>query len=108
MTPRFFGLITVLATLISFPAFALELHQARASGLIGEQLDGYAVALKANAEVTTLVADVNAKRKEEYARISKGNGQTVDVVAKLAAQQIIAGLDAGSPYQGSDGNWKKR
>ena len=108
MTPRFYGLLAVMATFITFPAFALELHQARESGLVGEQLDGYAVALKASPEVNTLVTDVNAKRKEEYARISKGNGQTVDVVAKLAAQQIIAGLDAGSPYQGSDGSWKKR
>jgi uncharacterized protein YdbL (DUF1318 family) len=108
MTPRFFGLLAVMATFITFPAFALDLHQARASGLVGEQLDGYAIALKANAEVSVLVAEVNTKRKEEYARISKGNGQTVDVVAKLAAQQIIAGLDAGSPYQGSDGSWKKR
>jgi uncharacterized protein YdbL (DUF1318 family) len=108
MTLRLFGLLTILATLITFPAFALDLHQARASGLVGEQLDGYAVALKATPEVSALVADVNAKRKEEYARISKGNGQPQDVVAKLAAQQIISGLEAGSPYQATDGSWKKR
>ena len=108
MKPRILTLMTVLATLIAFPASALDLHQARASGMVGEKLDGYAAALKASPEVNALVADVNAKRKQEYARISKQNGQPVEVVAKLAAAQIINGLEPGISYQNADGKWKTR
>jgi len=108
MKPRVLTLLAVLGALIAFPAFALDLHQARTSGMVGEKLDGYAAALKATPEVNALVADVNAKRQQEYARISKQNGQPVDVVAKLAAAQIINGLEPDSSYQDADGKWKTR
>ncbi|MFA5040181.1 MAG: YdbL family protein [Bdellovibrionales bacterium] len=108
MKIRILTLIALLGMLAASPALALDLHQARSSGLVGEKADGFAVALSQTAEVKALVADVNAKRSQEYARISKQNGQSVDVVAKLAFQQIVAGLAPGSLYQGADGSWKKR
>lgn len=102
--------LSVLAVFVflAVPAFALDLHSARSNGSVGEQANGYVAALKHTAEVDALVADVNAKRRAEYARISSQNGQSVDVVAKLAAQQIVGGLAAGSSYQGVDGNWRKK
>jgi uncharacterized protein len=98
----------LLMASLAVPAWALDLQSARESSSVGEQADGYVAALKSTPDVNALVAEVNAKRKAEYARISKENGQPVDVVAKLAAAQIISGLPAGSSYQGSDGSWKKR
>jgi uncharacterized protein YdbL (DUF1318 family) len=50
-----------------------------------------------------LAADVNSKRKVEYARIAKEKGQTVDVVAKLAAVEIIKNLETGAKYQDGKG-----
>jgi uncharacterized protein len=108
MKIRFVTLIALCGMLLASPALALDLHGARSSGLVGEKTDGYAAAIAQTPEVKSLVADVNAKRKMEYARISKQNGQPVDIVAKLAAQEIINKLDPGSSYQGSDGSWKKR
>lgn len=101
-------LAMVLISALSFPAFALDLHEARSKNMVGEQLDGYVSALKGTPDVQALVADVNAKRRAEYVRISKQNGQNLDVVAKLAAQQIVKTLEPGNSYQGSDGSWKKR
>jgi uncharacterized protein YdbL (DUF1318 family) len=101
-------LATLLLTGISLPSFALDLHQARSVGFVGEKADGYVTGLKPTADVQALVAEVNAKRKQEYARISAQNGQPIDVVAKLAAQQIISSLDPGSLYQAADGSWKTR
>jgi hypothetical protein len=108
MKTRFVTLIAICGMLLASPALALDLHGARSSGLVGEKTDGYVAAINSTPEVKALVADVNAKRKQEYARISKQNGQPVDVVAKLAAQEIITKLDPGSSYQGPDGSWKKR
>ncbi len=98
----------LVATLFALPAAALELSDARKQGVIGEKTDGYVAAIKASGDVNKLVSEVNAKRKAEYTRISKENGQPVDVVAKLAAPQIISGLPAGSLYQANDGTWKTR
>ena len=108
MKLRLATLLALVAALIVTPALALDLHQARSTSLVGEKSDGYVAALNPTPEVQALVADVNAKRQQEYARISQQKGQPVDVVAKLAAQQIITQLAPGSSYQGTDGSWKKR
>lgn len=106
---KFSRIILVLSFVLgALPALALDLQQARSNGFVGEKLDGYITTLPgAPADASSLVADVNAQRREEYARISKEKGQPVDVVAKLAAQQIINNLPSGSMYQTS-GGWQKR
>ncbi len=102
-------LIAMLMTAcLALPVMALDLHGARANGSIGEKNDGYVAALRPSAEVNAIVAEVNAKRSAEYARISKENGQPVNVVAKLAAGQIVGGLPAGASYQDGGGNWKSK
>ena len=86
-------LLTLTAiAFVSFPAFALDLHSARSTGMVGELSTGYVKAVKPSAEVDALVASVNAKRRAEYERISKQNGQPVDVVGKLAAPEIAKGI----------------
>lgn len=99
---------TFLVLMLAFPAFALDLHGARNSGIVGEKSDGYTAVIGNSPEAQAIVQEVNAKRQQEYARISKQNGQPVDVVAKLAAGEIIKSLPAGNKYQGADGSWKTR
>lgn len=108
MKLRHSGIIFAVIMLLAAPAYALDLQQARASGQVGENLDGYVTARSNTPDVQALVTDINAKRREEYARISKENNQSVDVVAKLAAVQIINNLAPGVYYQAPDGAWKKR
>ena len=97
--------IVAAALLFATPAFALELGDARAQGLVGETQAGYVARISGGAEVATLVADVNAKRRAEYERISAENGQGVDVVAKVAAGEIINNLPAGAKYKDNKGKW---
>jgi len=108
MKLRILSLMTVMGMMLAFPAFALDLHEARSSGLVGEARTGYVEPMLDRADVLDLVAEINSKRKQEYVRISQENGQSVDVVAKLAAEQIVKRLNAGEYYKDSDGNWKKR
>lgn len=82
-------LFAAVALVMAAPAYALDLHSARASGVVAETSEGYIKAVKPSAEVNALVSEVNAKRRAEYERISKENGQPVDVVGKLAAPQIM-------------------
>lgn len=103
-------LVSVMAwtLLAAAPAFAMDLQSARANGSVGETPQGYIAAVKPSAEVNALVAEVNAKRRQEYNRISAANGQSVAVVGTIAAEQIINNLAPGSLYQAADGIWKKR
>jgi uncharacterized protein len=100
--------VFVFTLFISANAWALDLQSARSQGLVAEGADGYVTAVSSSGEVNNLVRDVNAKRKEEYARISSANGQPLDVVAKLAAPQIIAKLPAGAKYRADDGSLKTK
>jgi uncharacterized protein len=98
-----------LSTMVAVSsAFALDLKAARAQGIVGEKLDGYVAVIKPSPEAEQLVQDVNARRLQEYERISKENGKPTDIVAKLAMPQVVEKLSPGSLYQGSDGSWKKR
>lgn len=94
--------------LFTLSAYAVDLATARTQGLVGETLTGYVTALQNSPEVQALADSVNARRKEEYARISKENGQPVDTVARLAFSQIVSGLPAGASYQNADGSWAKK
>lgn len=108
MKSCFFALVLPVLLLVSLPAYALEFQAARDAGSVGETLNGYVAVLQDTPEVRALVEDVNAKRLAEYTRISQKNNQPVDIVAKLAAHQIIGGLQPGQYYQASDGSWMRR
>jgi uncharacterized protein YdbL (DUF1318 family) len=101
-------ILATIAVLWALPVLALDLQTARGQGLVGEKTDGYVAAVKSTADTEALVDEVNAKRKVEYARISKENGQPVDVVGKVAAEQVISNLPKGAMYQDASGNWKSR
>ncbi len=108
MNFRAFLAASCLTLLLSGAAFALDLQQARTGGVLGERADGYVEVLKASPQAQALAVEINAKRRQEYGRISTQNGQPVDVVARLAAQEIAAKLPAGSMYQAADGGWKRK
>ena len=89
-------------------AFALDLDGAKAQGLVGEQRNGYLGMVSGGAEVQTLVTSINAKRKEEYARIAAGNKQPVATVEKLAAAKAIQMTKPGNYVQDAGGAWVKK
>ncbi len=60
--------------LMALPAFAMDLGEAKSSGLIGETNTGYIAAIKPSAEVDTLVAEINDQRKVYYQKIANENG----------------------------------
>ena len=85
------AMISAVSALLAGPALALDLQSARSNGSVCETSAGYVQKTSGGADVEALVSDVNAARKAEYTRISKENGQGVEVVAKIAAGKINAG-----------------
>lgn len=108
MKQGLFSALFAFSLLAAIPAMALTLDQARSSGAVGEKLDGYVGVVKASPDASALAADVNAKRKAEYEKISRQNGQPASVVGKVASEQIINGLPSGSYYQSPNGSWTKK
>lgn len=80
---------------LAISANALTLQEAREQGILKENPDGYVTVVKSSGDASALAAQVNAERKKEYTRISKENGQPVDVVAKVAAGEIAKKVSQG-------------
>ena len=93
--------------LAATPAIALELHDAKAQGLVGETVNGYLGAVKSTPEVNALVGDINSKRKAEYQRIAQQNGIDLATVEAMAGKKAIDKTPPGQ-YVNVTGSWLKK
>ncbi len=81
----------------------------RAEGRVGETFYGYLVALKTDAETEKLVTDINAERKASYQQLAKQNNVSVDDIAKLAGQKLVARAKPGKMQKkGINGKWVRK
>jgi len=97
-------MVSTLVTAMS--AFALELGDAKARGLVGEQPSGYLAAVGvATPEIAALVNDINKKRKAAYEEIAKRNGTPLDAVEQLAGKKAIEKTPAGQFVRSTSGEW---
>lgn len=108
------GLGLALATsplgLFAKLAMAQDLASAKRDGLLGERIDGLLGVVKADtpANIRAMADDINAKRRQEYARIAEREGIEVDAVAQLAGEKLIARAGAGEWVVGADGQWRQK
>jgi uncharacterized protein YdbL (DUF1318 family) len=92
----------------AFPALAMDLDQARASGLLGERADGLVGAVKTSPDVAQLVESINAQRLETYRSLAAQEGTPVDAVQKLAGEKQIAKAHQNGWYwMDAGGAWHK-
>jgi len=98
--------LPVLA-MLSTPACALTLAEAKARGLVGETPSGYLGVVRPGPAVNALVKDINGKRKAAYQRIARKNGQPLATVEKLAGQKAINNTPKGQ-YVKIGGQWRKK
>ncbi|NAW88180.1 YdbL family protein [Photobacterium halotolerans] len=104
-------ILTYLAMLLFCAhAFAIDLQQAKAQGLVGEANNGYIAALapSPSAEVRQLIQTVNSERKESYQRIAVSHGLTLPEVSRLAYKKAIEKTESGHFYQSPSGLWVKK
>ncbi len=91
-------------------AWAIDIGDAKAQGLVGEANTGYIAAVQApaSAEVRTLIADVNAKRKARFESTAQKTGTSVAQVAYRFYELAIQKTTAGNYYQDAGGRWRKK
>ena len=92
---------------LSSPAFALDLDEAKAQGLVGEVNSGYLAAVKSSAEVQALVDDINRKRKSHYQKIADKNGISLLAVEARAGQKAIEKTARGGFINTGEG-WERK
>ncbi len=111
---RKFQMKKILLTLFSCcvlliqTAWALDLTEAKNSGLVGETPSGYLEAVKSpNGAVNKLVKNINGQRKVQYEKIAKQNGTSVNAVESLAGKKAIDLTKSGN-FVKVNGKWVKK
>ena len=104
-----FGIAMVAGT----SAFAMQADtagQLRASGLVGEQADGYlGLVASAPADVRAQMEQVNIQRRAAYTQLATQRGATIEEVAAATACQIFASrVGPNQYYRLPDGVWRRR
>jgi len=98
-------LLVLFTLILSFSSFAIDLPDAKAQGLIGEQSNGLLGVVKSSSEVQALVKNVNARRLARYKQIAQKNSMTLNQVSLLAGEKTMKKTPAGQYIQNSAGQW---
>ncbi len=91
-------------------AWAIDIHDAKAQGLVGEANTGFVAAVQspASAEVRALIADVNGKRRAKFESAAQKTGTTVTQVANRFYELAVQKTNRGHYFQDSSGRWQKK
>ena len=91
-------------------AWAIDIGDAKAQGLVGEANTGYIAAVQtpASAEVRALIADVNSKRRASFESTAQKTGTTVAQVANRFYELAVQKTAPGNYYQDKSGRWQKK
>jgi uncharacterized protein YdbL (DUF1318 family) len=84
--------------------------QLRASGLVGEQADGYlGLVGNAPADIRSQMEQVNIQRRAAYTRLATERHATIEEVAAATACQLFASrIGPDQYYRLPDGIWRRR
>lgn len=102
------ALLLLAMLMLTSPAFALTLEEARQQGRVGETLSGYLAPIAQDSETLTLVKNINAARAESYQQVADSNHLPVDEVAKMAGEKLVARARPGEYVRGINGQWLKK
>lgn len=98
----------VFFLILSAPTWAMNLQEAKAQGIVGEQTNGYLGAVVDSAEARRIVSEVNTKRKKLYQQLAKKNKVDLKAVEMLGGEKAIAKTKSGYYIQNSAGKWVKK
>ena len=101
---------SILLLFVMQAAWALDIHEAKNQGLVGESNSGYLAAVKspASADVQALIKEVNGKRKAQFEQAATKTSATVPQVANRFYELAVQKTQPGHYYQDAGGNWKKK
>lgn len=107
---RLGAIVLIALGLAASPAGAQSLDALKASGVVGEKVDGFVGVVDAGApsNVRALVDQINEERRARYAEIAQKQGAPMDAVAKIAGQKLIERTPPGQYVMGADGAWRQK
>lgn len=110
---RILSALAAVALLVAPAAHAASaaIESAKASGIVGEQVDGYLGFVSGAAPDAALQAEVdenNIQRRNLYTQTASQQGVSVDAVAQIAGAQQVERAPAGQYVKDSTGAWIRK
>ncbi|QDM40286.1 YdbL family protein [Altererythrobacter sp. TH136] len=110
---KFFAAASLAGMVVAAPAMAQRdpaYEAARASGQVGEKMDGYLGIVSGGAGLQRIVSDINIKRRALYSQRAQAANPpvTLEEYALTAGCIAIARTTPGEKYQAPDGSWQTR
>ena len=106
-----FGVALFLAAAPMASAADPLVEGAIASGIVGEQADGYLGVVggkSVDAQTKRTIDEVNIKRRAVYTQLAAQKGVSVDQVAAVVAEKQVDKLPSGAYFQDASGAWKRK
>ncbi len=85
-----------------------EIIQLKATGIVGENNQGFLAFVNGNKGPLTIVTNENRDRKTVYAQIAKQQNTTAELVGKRRARQLFGLAKSGEFVQKANGTWVKK
>jgi len=84
--------------------------QAKTDGIVGETVAGYLALVTGRAEpdIVNAMNDINIRRKAVYTQLARDRNVSIDVVAKLTGEKLIAEAPKGQKVLDENGSWKTK
>jgi uncharacterized protein YdbL (DUF1318 family) len=103
-------LATTLLAVATSPAWAIDIDDAKAQGLVGEAMTGYLapVRVPASAEVQALIDDVNRKRKALFEQTAAKTNTSLVQVSHRFYELAVERTAPGNYYQDASGRWVRK
>lgn len=100
----------LLLALLSLPAFAQSLDQAKSQGLVGEQLNGYVgiVTSSPSSALRSMVTTINQQRRALYQRSAQEASVSLEVFEARAGQRLQERAKSGEFIQDNNGQWRRK
>jgi len=104
------SLIAAGAAIAQTPAQKAVVESAKASGVVGEQGDGFLgfVSGSNDATLAAAVGAINTGRAALYADTAAKTGVTADAAGQATARQLYGRIPAGQWYKPLGGSWTRK
>lgn len=104
--------VVAVGLALPVPAFAQRdpaYEAARKAGQVGEKTDGYLGVVGSQPQaIQAMVADINIKRRANYAERAQAQNATLEAYALTQGCVLITRTQPGEKYQAPDGTWQTR
>lgn len=103
------AIVLMAATLAVAPASARPLEQERASGLVGDQADGYlGIVGSATPALKQQVDALNIERRDVYSGIARQQNTSLEAVGAIFGEKLFQQTPSGEFFRDASGNWVRK